>query len=96
MLNLTPDPSLISCQTLIGYGAPNKQNTAGSHGAPLGEEEIQMAKKNMKWNYDKFILPEQVKKDWEEIGKRNIELSKEWEKQNSLTLNNIKKLMMNY
>ena len=53
-----------------------------------------MAKKNMKWNYDKFVLPEQVKKDWEEIGKRNIELSKE--KQNSLTLNNIKKLMMNY
>ncbi len=85
-------PSLISCQTLIGYGAPNKQNTAGSHGAPLGEEEIQMAKKNMKWNYDKFVLPEQVKKDWEEIGKRNIELSKEWEKQNSLTLNNVKKI----
>ena len=46
----------------------------------------------MKWNYDKFVLPEQVKKDWEEIGKRNIELSKEWEKQNSLTLNNIKKI----
>ena len=89
---LDPRPSLISCQTLIGYGAPNKQNTAGSHGAPLGEEEIQMAKKNMKWNYDKFVLPEQVKKDWEEIGKRNIELSKEWEKQNSLTLNNIKKI----
>ncbi len=82
---------MISCQTLIGYGAPNKQNTAGSHGAPLGEEEIQMAKKNMKWNYDKFVVPEQVKKDWEELGKRNIELSKEWEKQNSLTLN-IKKI----
>ena len=46
----------------------------------------------MKWNYGKFVLPEQVKKDWEEIGKRNIELSKEWEKQNSLTLNNIKKI----
>ena len=89
---LDPRPSLISCQTLIGYGAPNKQNTAGSHGAPLGEEEIQMAKKNMKWNYDKFVLPEQVKKDWEEIGNRNIELSKEWEKQNSLTINNIKKI----
>ena len=89
---LDPRPSLISCQTLIGFGAPNKQNTAGSHGAPLGEEEIQMAKKNMKWNYDKFVIPEQVKKDWEEIGKRNIELCKEWEKQNSLTLNNIKKI----
>ncbi len=89
---LDPKPSLISCKTLIGYGAPNKQNTAGSHGAPLGEEEIQMAKKNMKWNFDKFIIPEQVKKDWEEIGKRNIELSKDWKQQNSLTLNSIKKV----
>ncbi len=89
---LDPRPSFISCQTLIGYGAPNKQNTAGSHGAPLGEEEIKMAKKNMKWNYDKFVIPEQVKKDWEDIGKRNIELSKEWEKQNSFTLNNIRKI----
>jgi len=89
---LDPRPSFISCQTLIGYGAPNKQNTASSHGAPLGIEEIKMAKKNMKWNYDKFIIPEQVKKDWEEIGKRNIELSKEWEKKNSLTLNTIKKI----
>ena len=45
----------------------------------------------MKWNYDKFVLPEQVKKDWEEIGKRSIELSKEWQKQNSPTLSGIKK-----
>ena len=88
---LDPRPSLISCQTVIGYGAPNKQNTAGSHGSPLGEEEIQIAKKNMKWNYDKFILPDQVVKDWEEVGNRNIKLSVEWEKQNSSTLNIIKK-----
>ena len=39
-------PSLISCKTLIGHGAPNKQGTAGSHGAPLGEE--------MKLNWQKM------------------------------------------
>ena len=87
-----PRPSLISCQTLIGYGAPNKQNSAGSHGSPLGEDEIQMAKKNMNWNFDKFILPDQVIKDWKEVADRNIELSKEWEKQNSSFLNSVKQI----
>ena len=89
---IDPRPSLISCQTLIGYGAPNKQNTAGSHGAPLGEEEIEMAKKKMKWNYGKFELPKQVIKDWKEAGNRNVGLSKEWEKQNFSVLNEIQKI----
>ena len=61
MLKVESKPSLISCQTLIGYGSPNKQNTAGSHGAPLGEEEIEMAKK-FEMEFDKFELPEQVLK----------------------------------
>ncbi len=85
-----PRPSLISCQTTIGYGAPNKQNTASSHGAPLGEEEIQMSKKNLQWDYEKFEIPELTLQDWKEVGNRNIELSKEWEKQNSSILKKIK------
>ena len=89
---LDPRPSLISCQTLIGFGSPNKQNTASSHGAPLGRQEIQMAKKNMKWNYGTFELPNQVIKDWKQVGERSAELSKEWQKQNSSTLNSIKKV----
>ena len=89
---LDPRPSLISCQTLIGFGSPNKQNTASSHGAPLGRQEIQMAKKNMKWNYGTFELPNQVIKDWKQVGERSAELSKEWQKQNSSTLNSINKV----
>ena len=85
-----PRPSLISCQTLIGYGAPNKQNTSGSHGAPLGEEEIKIAKNNMNWNYDKFEIPDEIIKNWREVGNRNIEQCIKWEKENSSILENLK------
>lgn len=43
--SVTDKPSLILCRTHIGYGSPNKQDTAGSHGAPLGEDEIKLTKK---------------------------------------------------
>ena len=61
-------PSLISCKTLIGNGAPNKQGTAGSHGAPLGEDEIRLAKNE--WN-EPFYVPEEVLKLWRDAGSRN-------------------------
>ena len=51
---------MISFKTLIGYGAPNKQGTAGSHGAPLGEEEIKLAKATMNWNHEPFYIPENI------------------------------------
>ena len=46
----------------------------------------------MKWNYGTFELPNQVIKDWKQVGERSAELSKEWQKQNSSTLNSIKKV----
>ena len=55
----------------MAYGAPNKQGTAGSHGAPLGEDEIKLAKNAMKWNYEPFYIPEEVLKLWREAGIRN-------------------------
>ena len=42
-----PRPSLIRCKTIIGYGAPNKQGTAATHGAPLGAEEVAAARKEL-------------------------------------------------
>ncbi|RME86721.1 MAG: transketolase, partial [Anaerolineae bacterium] len=56
-----PRPSIIMCRTIIGYGAPHKQNTAGVHGAPLGEEELAAAKENLGWPVEpRFYVPEDV------------------------------------
>lgn len=54
-------PSLIVCRTHIGYGSPNKQDSAASHGAPLGEEELTKTKENLGWDPSrKFFIPEEV------------------------------------
>ncbi len=71
-------PSLISCKTLIGYGSPNKQGTAGSHGAPLGQEEIKLAKASMQWEYEAFHVPEEIIRSWREIGIKSKEVYENW------------------
>jgi transketolase len=55
-------PAIIKLRTHIAYGSPNKQDTASSHGSPLGEDEIKLTKKNFGWDSEKtFFVPEQVK-----------------------------------
>jgi transketolase len=57
----TERPSLISVRTHIGYGSPNKQDTAAAHGAPLGGDEVKRAKRNLGWPDDKtFYIPDEV------------------------------------
>jgi transketolase len=57
----TERPSIIMIRTHIGYGSPNKQDTAEVHGAPLGEEEVKLTKKNYGWDPDKqFFVPEKA------------------------------------
>ena len=51
-------PSLIVCQTVIGYGAPSKQGQAVCHGAPLGEDEIRLARERLGWPHPPFVVPE--------------------------------------
>ena len=59
--NETEGPSLIIVDSHIAFGAPNKQDTHGAHGEPLGEEEIRLTKKNYGWPEDaKFLIPEGV------------------------------------
>jgi transketolase len=54
-------PTIIIVRSIIGYGAPNKQNTHDAHGAPLGEEEIRLAKAHYGWPVDaKFWVPDEV------------------------------------
>ncbi|MEZ5813418.1 MAG: transketolase [Alphaproteobacteria bacterium] len=60
-------PTLISCKTKIGYGAPTKEGSSASHGAPLGEEEIAGARKNLNWPHAPFEVPEDILGHWRSI-----------------------------
>ena len=53
-------PTLVILKSIIGFGAPNKQDTSSAHGSPLGEEEIALAKKSYDWSYEKFKIPDGV------------------------------------
>ena len=80
-------PSLISCKTVIGYGSPNKSGKSSSHGAPLGDEEIKLVRKKLKWPYASFEIPEKILNAWKEIGLKGVQIEKEWLNE----LNNAKK-----
>ncbi len=47
-------PTVISCKTIIGFGSPNKSGKASAHGSPLGEDEIKLVRKKLKWNHPPF------------------------------------------
>ena len=61
----TGRPSLICCRTTIGFGAPNKQGTADTHGAPLGDDEIAAAREELGWTHAPFEIPEDVYAGWD-------------------------------
>ncbi len=61
----TGRPSLICCKTVIGFGAPNKQGTASTHGAPLGDEEIAAAREELGWESAPFEIPDAIASAWD-------------------------------
>ena len=65
---LSDKPVMIACRTTIGYGAPNKAGTAGSHGAPLGDEEIAGTRAAIGWPHAPFEVPQAVYDDWRAVG----------------------------
>src|SRR5579862_2702655 len=73
-------PTLIVVNSHIGYGSPHKQDTSEAHGEPLGDAEVQLAKKSYGWTEDaKFRVPDGVLEDFQEgIGSRGRELHQEW------------------
>ena len=58
-------PSMLACKTVIGYGSPNKAGTADTHGAPLGDEELDHVRKQLGWDYAPFDIPSEIKKAWD-------------------------------
>jgi transketolase len=74
-----PRPSLIACRTVIGFGAPNKQGTAATHGAPLGEAEIAAARKALGWTSPPFEIPEEAATAWRAVAKRGNAARLAWE-----------------
>ncbi len=61
----TERPTIICCKTVIGFGAPNKQGTASTHGAPLGDEEIAAARKELGWESAPFDIPADIAAAWD-------------------------------
>lgn len=63
-------PSMIACRTVIGFGSPNKQGTAATHGAPLGSDEIIATRSELGWPHDPFTIPKAISNAWQNAGAR--------------------------
>ncbi len=74
----TQQPTLICCQTIIGFGAPNKQGTESVHGAALGAQEVQAARDNLGWNYAPFEVPDDIYTGWNAVAK-GAQAESEWQ-----------------
>ena len=73
-------PSLICCKTVIGFGAPNKQGTAATHGSALGAAEVAAARENLGWHEPPFVIPDDIKNAWD-ARERGQRLEAEWQQQ---------------
>ena len=93
-------PTVISCKTVIGFGSPNKSGTSSVHGSPLGEDEINLVRKKLKWKHAPFVIPKEILSAWRAIGEQGKKLRLQWQKKagnkinklsqdNSKLLNNI-------
>tara|TARA_B110000211_G_scaffold116951_1_gene135448 strand:+ start:1295 stop:3277 length:1983 start_codon:yes stop_codon:yes gene_type:complete len=72
-------PTIISCKTIIGFGSPNKSGKASSHGSPLGDEEIALVRKKLKWSDKPFETPQKILDEWKKIGNKGELLEKKWQ-----------------
>ena len=73
-------PTVISCKTIIGYGSPNKSGSAAAHGSPLGNDEINLVRKKLKWKSEPFKIPKQILNEWREIGNKGSKEELKWKK----------------
>ena len=81
-LSKTGQPSLIKISSIIGFGSPNKQNTSGVHGAPLGDDEIKLAKQNLGWEYEQsFYVPKLAREIYLQCVPRGEKNEADWREQ---------------
>ena len=73
-------PSFIRVRTIIGYPAPNKQDTSGAHGAPLGEDEVIATKQVMEWPTEAFFVPDELASAAEAVRDRGAQIYDDWQK----------------
>ncbi len=69
-------PVAISCKTMIGYGSPNKSGKSSSHGSPLGEDEVNLVRKKLKWKFQPFEIPKNLLRQWKKIGEIGTQKAK--------------------
>jgi transketolase len=71
-------PVMIACKTIIGFGAPSKAGTAGSHGAALGGVEAEAAKRALGWEHLPFTVPDEIYAPWREAGRSGATSRRAW------------------
>jgi transketolase len=76
---VTDKPSMIKVTTTIGYGSPNKANTAGVHGAPLGGEEVKVTREKLGWQYEPFVVPDEALAHFRRAIERGASYEAEWQ-----------------
>ncbi|MBD1832424.1 transketolase [Cyanobacteria bacterium FACHB-472] len=77
---VTDKPSMIKVRTTIGYGSPNKANTAGVHGSALGGSEVTATREKLGWEYEPFQVPEDALNHWRKAVERGAKYEEEWNK----------------
>jgi transketolase len=75
---VTDRPTMIKVTTTIGYGSPNKQNTGGVHGAPLGADENKLTRDNLGWSYEPFVVPDEALGQMRKAIERGASSEAEW------------------
>jgi transketolase len=75
---VTDKPSLIKVTTTIGYGSPNKANSADAHGAALGADEVKATRENLGWQYSEFEVPQDALNHYRKAVERGAQLESEW------------------
>jgi len=73
-------PTVISCKTIIGFGSPNKSGKSSAHGSPLGEDEINLVRKKLKWSFNPFEIPKNILDEWRKIGSKGKQVQENWKK----------------